>query len=303
MASIFDTLLVRAAYENVSFPVADAKTDGGNEIVEHQAYRRPGADLEFAGNLPTRGSLVVPLYNGLAGWGDLFPGTYFDLLTAIKGTPIGRLSHPTRGVFTAGIKSVTEMLSPEHRNGVTLTLEWVEYNGEASLLVADANGADATSATSAQATTADAAMAKVDPTGLLLVPMAALFSVQLAALLTGTLTYVETSAALTVMLNAVTANLASPALTAFTAYNAAAVHDAVAQLQALRTLVYQLRAQYLPGLSTAQAYTTPRTMSAAEVAVAVYGDLSKAGLVRAANSLSDYGAIPAGTVLTILPVS
>lgn len=41
--------LAEAAYEGRTFPVQNAPTQGGNDVAEHTAYLRRGADVEPTG--------------------------------------------------------------------------------------------------------------------------------------------------------------------------------------------------------------------------------------------------------------
>ena len=125
-----------AEYNGIRFPVERAEWQGGNDLVEHTAYRRPGADIEPTGRKPYRGSFVIPLINTpalVARYGQLFPGLRYDLVTAFEDRPIATLWHPTLGQLVAAIGDVSETASAEDRGGVRLTVQWVEHDASVAL--------------------------------------------------------------------------------------------------------------------------------------------------------------------------
>jgi prophage DNA circulation protein len=149
-------LLQECSYEGIRFPIVIAETDGGHDLVRHKAHGRRGADLEPVGQKEYTGNLQIPLVDKLwQPYGDEFTGTYAALIAMFESTPIGQLTHPTKGTFTVGIESWKEKLDPDVRNGVWLDVTWVEHNATALI---DANGASNVSTSAAAADTAMAAI-------------------------------------------------------------------------------------------------------------------------------------------------
>jgi prophage DNA circulation protein len=298
MTSFFRETLSEASYEGIIFPVSAAKTEGGHGAVEHRAYRRRGADVEPTGLEPYRGTLTIPMVRGLTRYPDLFPGGYFDLISKFEGTPIGMLTHPTKGTFPALIKAWPETLTAENQSGVTLEVSWVEHSGQAAVLLAPDGLAPSDTPTEAQrkADTADEAMldADADETFTELAPI---YEEQLAFLELETRAAGEIAASINVMLSAVARNILLPAFEAVDAY------PAYAALVALRATTYKLRDRYLGTRSRARRWTVPSTMSLWQAAHMAYGDARHADLLAASNSLPDPMYVQAGTVLTIPPAS
>lgn len=305
MSDLLESTLLEAAFEGVAFPVSDAKSDGpAHDYAEHVARGRRGADLEPTGLRTQRGTLTVPMLAGTRGHPRAYPDDYRALLSAIIAHPIGTLTHPTRGTMRAGLRVANEDASPDHRNGLVLQLEWIEHNGEASVLQGSSGEDPSDPATRAprQAQAADDALADIGTT----TALATLFDAQASLLLGGGLSFAQQQSAFATMLGAVASALALPVLNgvpAVTASTALGIYLARSSLETLRATTYQLQAAYMPQLARVRSYTTPRAMAVWEVALACYGDISLASLVLAANRVNDANAIPAGRVLTILPAS
>lgn len=289
--------LPEATFAGVRFPVERLEWNGGNDLVEHTAYRRPGADVEPTGRKATRGSMTIPFINTpllVARYGELFPGLRYDLLQAIEQTPIATLMHPTLGQMTAAIGDVSETASADDRGGVRMTVNFVEHNASVALLVGTEEGSvptDTTQSVSESARAADAANSGIVGYQATRTTIDA----KLAYLDAAPRSYTQTTAALREMLAPVTANLALPALSPASA-NAAYVASLT-----LRSRLYSLRDQLIPNAQAQRIYTTPRVMADWEVALAVYGDASLGALVRGANSITNPNAIGAGRALVILP--
>jgi prophage DNA circulation protein len=300
VADLFEQTLLIGSYEGVFFPVIGADTTGGHTIIRHKAYKRRGADCEPTGQDEYSGTLQIALINGLRSWDNtLFPDVYNDLIKKFESTPIGNLSHPTKGTFTAGIEKWREHLTGKApRNGVILDVPWVEHNGLAAVLPGlDGQSAptNTTNAATIQATQADAAMAAVSPA----VPfqsVSATIDAQLTFLDAQTRSYTEILGAISSMLVLVEANLALPGLGLVTAY------PAVVALESLRATVYALRDRYLGTQAQPRIYTVPHTSPLWSIAFELYGDSSKAQLLATVNSLIDPLFVPAGRKLLVPPV-
>lgn len=289
--------LAEASYEGRTFPVQNAPAQGGNDVAEHVAYLRRGADVEPTGLKAYRGTFTIPLINTPrleAIYGQLFPGLRFDLLRLFESTPRGTLSHPTFGSMQVAITSWDEQLSYEQRGGSVLTVSWVEHNGSASLLVGPEGQTPANTPTtvSEAATEADTAMAAV---GSGYTPVASKVDEQLTYLGEAPRSFTQVGDAFRQMLGPVNANLALPM------FAAASAHDATVALLNLRAALFDLQSRYAPVLSQIRLYTVPTPMSVTEVAINVYGDATRTALLFAANAIPDPLLIPSGRVLKILP--
>lgn len=301
MSDLFDRILQVAAFEDVEFPVSEASTEGGQDLVEHRVYRRPGADLEPTGQQPYKGKLTCPLINGLPGFpNDLFPNRYYDLLTKFETSRIGTLRHPTKGTFRAMIKSWGERLNSDVRNGVELEVEWVEHNNEAGKLLDDSLDAsspsDAPTTTEQLAATADTAMAAADSTNTWKATSPTI-STHISKIESGeTSGFSGINNAINQMVAAIDANLV---LSVFGDANA---HEAVVALENLKASVYRLKNKYLPERARPSTITLTTTMSVFQVAQLVYQDVNKTNLIHENNSITNALFIPAGTKLIIPPL-
>lgn len=151
------------AFEGVEFPVSASEIDGGNDVTEHKAYLRPGADVEGTGRDAYRGTFTIECFDDLrAPWGNVFTERYFDIIDAFERTAAsgGRFRHPLLGTFTAFITKWKPKLDPSKGNGVTIDVSFVEHNAT-SIVVGVAAGADVSGTARVQAASADSAMAAI----------------------------------------------------------------------------------------------------------------------------------------------
>ncbi len=197
----------------------------------------------------------------------------------------------------AALKHGRRSTRGDERGGCRVTLEWVEHNSSASSLSSFSGSpeADAPAACEQQAATADSEMAAADPTSSF-TPTQPVVDAQLAVLESATRRYGEIVAALRTMSSVATANMALPAFAGVGGY------FAVRALADLRASVASLRARYLPEASRVRIYVVPTVMADWQVAADAYGAAKYAPLIRQANSLANFGAIPPGTRLVILPL-
>lgn len=303
MSDDLSAFVQEASFEGIRFPVSRITTSGGHDLAEHTAYRRDGADVEACGRRAYQGSFDIPLVNApdlVARYGTLYPDLLTTLVALFEGVPLGRFVHPTTGAMTIGLKRWEREDSPVMRNGVMLVVDYVEHSATAQLALAD--GTVPTDPTTGAVTRAVAADAACVAAGSGSTPMTSVVTTQVAFLGAGARSYPEVLGALRAMLDLVTTNVAWLARLTPTALTMFDVHAAAVALEALRASLYALRDAYLPRPEAVRYYTTPRVMAAWEVAQNVYNDMSKAGVIRAANSIADFSAIPAGRVLTILPI-
>lgn len=289
--------LPEASYDGLRFPVERLDWQGGNDLVEHVAYRRPGADVEPTGRKALRGSMVVPLVNTpslVAQYGELFPLLRSDLLRRFADSPIATLMHPTLGRFTAAIGEVSETADASDRGGVRMTVQFVEHNASVALVVGDDASGDPVASAQTPTDLARAAdRANIGVTGYQATSQTV--AVQMAYLADGVRTFTQTQNALRAMLAPVEANLLLPALAT------ASGHSAYIASVALRAGIYAQRDRLLPSTQSQSFYTTPREMADWEVAHAVYGDAALSTLIRGANSIANPLEIPAGRTLMIIP--
>lgn len=295
MADRFAETLLDASFEGVAFAVESEDGEFGHDVVEHTARGREGADLEPTGWRARRGQVVAVFFNGVEG-DDQFPDRYRSLVQAIKDHPIGSFAHPVEGLMDAMLKLGRRSTRAEERSGCRVTIEWVEHNASAASL-ADFSGSPSTDAPTSveqRADAADTAMAEADPAATF-TPTRPVMDEQLAFLESATRTYPEIVASLRTMRNVVGANIALPAFASIGG------HFAVRALADLRASLSALRSRYLPEQSQIRTYTVLATAPDWAIARDAYGAAKYAPLIRQANPLPDYGAIPAGTRLVLLP--
>lgn len=291
--------LPECSFDGIVFPVERAEWEGGNDLVEHTAYRRPGADVEPTGRKAYRGTLTIPLINAprlVARYGELFPELRGDLLRRFEESPIATMVHPTLGQITAAIGEVSESAEAGDRGGVRLTVRWIEHNASVALLVSDSASGDPVDAAQDVEQLATDADTEVSAMASTYTPMASVVSDRLAYLDAAARTHTEIAEAIRRMLAPVTANLALAAL------STASAHAATVACFALRAAIYALQDRLIPSAQRQRIYTTPREMSLWEVSLAVYGSADYVTLLRSANGIGDPTAIRAGRRLVIIPV-
>lgn len=303
MAGEFATNILRASFQGIAFPVSEADTVTSHDGQAHKAYRVPGADWEPTGLNEEKGTLVVPLFNGVEGFEDLYPGTHRALLDAIRQNPIGDFVHPTRGPMRAFLSNVKESAKGDVQDGVVLVLTWAEHTGLVASRATDPTRTQVTRSSVAVvdlSAVADTQMLLVDPlasttltlgTALL---MAEYFASVFASLDAGQLSFGAISSAFALMANRVEYNRGLAVMLAASGYAAqAALANVSAALLNARTL-------YLPRSSDSSAFRVEAPMAVWDVALAVYGDASLVAPIYDANTLVSPFLSP-GTVLTILP--
>lgn len=290
--------LQEASFDGLDFPVETVELQGGNDLAEFSAFRRPGVDVQPTGRKAWRGTLVIPCINTprlVARYGTLFPNLAYDLVEKFTSKPIAVLTLPTFGNLTAAIGGITHTSAADDRGGVRMRVEIVEHNATAALLFAEtASGVptDAAAAAPILADTADVAGESLRGYQ----PTKPTIDEQQDYLDAAPRTASQTDGAIRRMLAPVETNLALPSLAGL------AGRDAFVATLNLRAGVLALRNALVPSLQTRSRYTTPRTMAAWEIALAVYRDATQTALILSANAFTDPTAIRAGTVVTILPL-
>lgn len=289
--------LPEAEYRGIRFPLESSDMEGGNDFVEHTAYRRRGADMEPAGIKAYRGSLTIPLINSgplVARYGRLWPDLRGDLIAEFESHPIGTLVHPTWGTLEIAVQSWSASDDPGLRNGQRLKVTFEEHNASLATLIG-ASGAlttDPTTTVQSQAQAADALGASFAG----YTPLTEGLVTQMTALESASsLTSSEVQGAFNTMNGLVTTRLALPSLAGVDA------NAAVVALSSVRVSLQSYFARYAPNVRAVRYYRLPAEMSVAEIAHTVYGDMSLTGLVLAVNSFVDPLLVPAGTLITVLP--
>ena len=276
-------------YEGVEFPATEITTSFGHDSAQHKGFGTRGADIETTGPKPEVIRVKAVLLNGLRGWrgAPLYPDTYQRLLRALKSTPEGILSHPTRGAMVVHFDEGSEEIRPVERRGVYLTLSFTEQQGTAELLEMASVRADAGAEMLAAATTADAA--KPDGLDAILDDVEA----ALTYLEDTSRTFAEAVTTLDALSRGIEDRLADP--------SAAAVemHPFRDAMWSLQTATLRYRERYTA--TTTRAYTVPEDAGLARIAASpdVYGDASRAPDLLAANTILDPSLVPAGTTLVV----
>jgi prophage DNA circulation protein len=293
-------VLLDASYEGVSFPVTEMPVEGGHAVAEHAAYGRDGVDVEHCGREAYRGSLTIPLLNGLKGYEgeDLYPGRFNELLDKFEKVPQGSLTHPLLGVLTVQIKSWKPAPDAAVRNGIALSVDWIEHNASVFRVTGTAGELpqDATQSVSAASEAADAEMAAVasDAT-----PTAPVTATALATAEAPGARPSDITAAMRSVVQVVEANLALPSLRTVAAANA------IAALDRLRSRAYEYRDSRLVGLRRANRIVIARTMALWEIALQTYGDARRTEELLAANPriAIDPMFVPQGLSITVPPLT
>jgi hypothetical protein len=130
MANEFDQLQP-ASWRGIQFPVENVEVSFQQDIAEHKYYGIDGARLEATGRAPVNITVTIPLFNGIVPgknekWGVLYPDLFRQLLNAAGDRSAGVLVHPELGQITCRVKSAQTRHDAQHRDGVILTLHFVE---------------------------------------------------------------------------------------------------------------------------------------------------------------------------------
>ena len=284
--------LSTAAYDGVEFPAAGLTTEGGHDSAKHQGYGQRGADIETTGPQPEAVRCRAVMQNGLRGWSGpaLYPTQYQRLLRALRSTPEGFLTHPTRGVMTVHVDHFSEVVSETSRRGVVLELAFTEQRGESDLLemappTASALDDAATAAAAADATRPAAVTVR---TSLTEEVAAARGFVEAAGR-----TEAQARARVGALLAEVEARAADPAAAASSA------HAYRAALTATLSAVLRYRASALAASGRTHVVLEEASLARIASDPRVFGDASRAAELARANVVLDPSRVPVGTVLVI----
>lgn len=283
--------IVAAAFNGVEFPCAEASSTRANESKAHKAWRVPGADIEHTGRGELKIKMRAVFLNGITGaWpADVYPGLHDRLESELLERPTGRLTHPRFGTIDAHFDSWSETIDPATQQGVFVDLEFTESNASAFYPIAQAEQEPAAEMTAA-AEAADTAVAAITDK---LAPLSPVVSAQLDYLQSAELSAADAYGALAEVQAAAQAQLDSPLLAGSDA------HDARAQIRAVLAQSWAYAERYLTPKPQSRTYAVPTVMSLQRAASLIYGDATKAPLLRRANTLPDELFLPAGTVLVV----
>lgn len=289
MSALSDSL-ASWTYETVAFPVSETRVEWGHDSARHQGYRQRGAEIETTGQKPRQVSAKIPLRNGLRWSGArLYPETYRQLRDALKSAE-GFLTHPTYGLMTVHVDSITETIDPTRPDGIDLDVTFTEQRAESQELEITL----ARSASPADAARAAAAEADKAATGISIVGASVLAEVD------AVFTYLDEAPRSGADARSVLGDLAASLTDRVTDPAAAGVDGASWRdaVERTRAAVFARRAEYLAA-DDALTLTLSDTMSIARAAVLAYGDATRAGELAARNAIDDPLFVPAGTVLVL----
>ncbi len=130
MANEFDQLKA-CKWRDIEFPVRHVEFSFQQDLVEHKYFGVDGARLEATGRGPINLTAVIPLSNGIVpgkneSWGVLYPDAFNTLLKACADRTVGIFQHPELGQITCRVHSVHTKHDGQQRDGVDLTVTFVE---------------------------------------------------------------------------------------------------------------------------------------------------------------------------------
>lgn len=297
MTDLLAQSLQRCTVESLAFPVTVSEQQGARGVVEHEQWRRDGAELGDTGRKAYRGKLTAVFVQGLSGWPDaLWPDTFSALVGVFENRPDDlRLAHPLLGTFLVRVPSWTPRIDPSVRNGAFLDFDWIEQRASSVGVVAPLlPSADVVDALDTAAASADAALAGAG----LVTTLATAASTVRRALGTALAPVGEVQGAIGAMrrqIDDATRLLSAQALTSTTR---SLVHAGRAAAAQCKGALARVSAQVSDPVGVGQRVTTERAMTCAELSSIKYGTPFKAGLLRTANGFAS-DTIPAGTTVTI----
>jgi prophage DNA circulation protein len=281
------------AFEGIEFPARDISTSFGHDSAQHKGFGQRGADIETTGPKAEGVRVRAVLMNGLRGWTGpkLWPDQYQRLVRALKTTPEGLLTHPTRGVMTVHFDEGSEDIEVQNRRGLVLGLSFTEQNGESELL-------EMASATDDPGSAMLAAAADVDA----LAPTDASVTRSLLDETQSALDFIEAETRSFAEVVSTLDALAADVQTRFDDPAAAVVdaHPYRAALYAMQSATLAYRESALG--DAPRTYVVPEESSLARIAAHpdVYGNASRQSDLARANRVPDPARVPAGTVLRVV---
>jgi len=115
----------------IEFPVTTITLSMDQDLAEHKFWGVDGVQVEATGRNSLVFEATIPFRNGIVpgkseNWGILYPTAFRQFLTACADRATGILVHPELGEFTCKVKSLRTSLTGERRDGVDVTVTWVE---------------------------------------------------------------------------------------------------------------------------------------------------------------------------------
>ena len=296
--------LAATSYEGILFPAVDLNTAWGHDKATHQALLTPAADIQTTGRKSYVTRMRIAFCNDIQGWySNLFPDLYEQLMQKFVEVPLGTLVHPTKGSMLVHTDDIQEHVDPKIANAVFVDVTWTERSSADAVFagqtdVVDLNIGSPEDATVETASTADALTPDL-PAGSVteFVSISPVISTMLLALNSGTVSIRLAHSAFATAIQSIRANIDLAVSLGVDA------HDYRAAVEACLASVYRYRDTYLSEKKPTYV-RVPVTMSLGRVAALpqVYGDPSKAYLLRLNNSIPDETAVAAGSVIAVLPI-
>jgi len=133
MPDFFTSKLREATFRDISFPVSSFQLGFSQDIAQHKRPDQDGAFIEATGRNPLTFQATIPFVFGLAKgsnetWKNLYPEQHAKFLAAMADRRKGKLVHPSFGEVIVKPVSCQSTLTPERRNGETVSADWIEAN-------------------------------------------------------------------------------------------------------------------------------------------------------------------------------
>ena len=297
MTDLLAQSLQRCMVESLTFPVTVSEQQGARGVVEHEQWRRDGAELGDTGRKAYRGKLTAVFVQGLSGWPDaLWPDTFSALVGVFenRGDDL-RLAHPLLGTFLVRVPSWTPRIDPGVRNGAFLDFDWIEQRASSVGVVAPIlPSADVADVLNEAANAADTALSLLG----IFTTLARGAAAVRRAIGTALAPVGQIQGAISAMRRQIDDATRLLSVQALTSTTRSLVHGGRAAVAQCKGALARVTEQVSDPVGLGRTVTLPRTMTAAEVASWVYRDPTKAGRIRSVNGLAS-DTIPAGTRLTI----
>ena len=126
--------LLPLSWRGIVVPVSSLRTSFTQDLAEHKYYGIDAAQVEATGRSSFAVEATIPFFNGVVPGksetfsGTLYPEVYRQFLAACADGSSGALVHPGLGDINAKLQSYDERLDPSHRDGVEVTVRWVQSN-------------------------------------------------------------------------------------------------------------------------------------------------------------------------------
>lgn len=285
MTDLLGRSLQRCSVESVAFPVTTTEQQGARGVVEHEQWRRDGAELTDTGRKAYRGKITAVFLQGLTGWPDsLWPDDFTSLVALFENrTDDLRLAHPLLGTFQIRVPGWTPRVEPGTRNGGYVDFEWIEQRASSVGVIAPVlPDADVVDSLDNAAAAADASLGALG----ILTTLARGASAVRLAVGRALAPIGEVQGAISSMRRQVADATRLLSLQALTGTTRGLVHAGRAAVAQCKGALARVEAQASDPVGLARRVTAPRRMTVGEFAVWVYQDAAKAGQLRAVNGLA-----------------